>query len=299
MWEKDPWNSIPEENRLDFKVVAEPLATLATATVNQIEREWPEVFRSIDGAQPLLLLLTEVAITAYETIKYFCAEKPEDYARKITFSASAPPLLRSLLDEVYTVAFLGEDMPARVAWYYRSGWREMFEAHAAYRVRYGGDPAWTEWLDSNRELLKRMQRDSKVTKAELDKPKLVRYWPLPHQMKGVTGLKPENKVFFDYLEAWFYRAMSQESHLTFPGLSARGANFLKRPDDPMKESIWKKMRSNAAGYAVVLLLAFLTEVICLCRLELRERCAYLWMIISEYFGVAEELYEVRYRALVQ
>jgi len=47
---------------------------------------------------------------------------------------------------------------------------------------------------------------------------------------------------------------------------------------------------------LVLLLAFLTEVVLLCRFDLRDRCAYLWGILKEYSPIAAEVYDVRYQA---
>jgi hypothetical protein len=46
----------------------------------------------------------------------------------------------------------------------------------------------------------------------------------------------------------------------------------------------------------VLYLAFLSEVVLLCRFELRDRCAYLWGVLKEYSPIAAEVYEVRYQA---
>lgn len=295
MREKDPWKSVPDDKRLDFKVIAEPLATLAEATVNKVEREWPATLRDIAGAPPLFLMLTKVAIAAYETVKYFCAEKPDDPNRKIWFSVSAAPLLRSLVDEVCTVVFLVEDLPKRVEWYFRSGWRETFEEDIALRARYGGQPAWEEWLGNNRQRLAAMQADLRITEAELARPSSIQYWPTPPQMKS----SQETAAFLEYLRAWFYRELSQQSHLSYPGLAARGGNCLRKEADPIKEGTWRKMRSDAVGYAVVLLLAFLTEVIVALKFDLRSRAAYLWALLAEYFGVAEELYEARYKALLQ
>ncbi|OGL15698.1 MAG: hypothetical protein A3K12_12325 [Candidatus Rokubacteria bacterium RIFCSPLOWO2_12_FULL_71_19] len=295
MQEKDPWKSIPEESRLDFKVVGEPLASLAEATVNKIDREWPPALQEVRGAQPLFMMLTKVAITSYETLKYFCAEKPDDPNRRIYFSSSAGPLLRSLADEIYAVVYIVEDIPARVASYYRGGWRESIEEDRRLRERYGEAPDWRDWLERNRERLGSMQAELKITEAELAKPALVEYWPTPAQMKG----SDETNAFFRYLDAWFYRQFSQQSHLSYPGLAARGANFLRKPDDPVKEGIWLKARSDAVGHGVILLLAYLTEINSYFEFGLRDRCAYLWGLLGEYFGVAAELHEARYAALLR
>jgi hypothetical protein len=248
-------------------------------------------------ARVLFLLLARVAVTTYRTIIYFCAEKPEDPGRKIEFADSTPPLLRSLADQVFTVVFLGEDLPGRVAAYYRAGWREVAERDATYRARYGHDSAWREWLDRNSQLVASLKRDGGITEAEAGNPASAPYWPIPSRMKRVCSTT-DAKIFLEYLEAWFYRELSQETHLSFPGLSARGGTYLRSRDDPIRESEWLKKRSDAVAVAVTLLLAFLTEVNFVLGFDLSPRCAFVWVILGQYFGVADELYTARYGALL-
>ena len=82
--------------------------------------------------------------------------------------------------------------------------------------------------------------------------------------------------------------------MSLPGLIRRGSNFLRPADDSRKESTWKKLRSDWVTYAVVLFLAFLTEMVLLCNLDLRPRCSYIWGILKEYSSMAAEVYEARY-----
>ena len=91
-------------------------------------------------------------------------------------------------------------------------------------------------------------------------------------------LTADAQTFLDYMRDWFYREFSQDDHLSLPGLIRRGSNFLRPADDSRKESTWKKLRSDWVTYAVVLFLAFLTEMVLLCNLDLRPRCSYIWGI---------------------
>lgn len=298
MKQGDPWKDVPEERRLDFEVIREPLATLAEATLNKIEREWPAGLAGISGARVLFQLLAYIALTTNQTITYICAEKPDDPRRKIEFVDSAPPLLRSLADAIFTVVFIAEDIPERVRAYYRGGWREVAELDAAYRARYGSDPAWQEWLTAHAEFVATLQRDNGITEAEVLNPRSIQYWPIPSQMKPQCR-KPETRAFLEYLDAWFYRQLSQETHLSCPGLSHRGGMFLRPKDDPLRESMWMKKRSDAVVLAVTLLLAFLTEVNAALGFDLGPRCAYLWGVLRQYLPIAEELYVARYRDLLR
>jgi hypothetical protein len=296
--ERDPWQGVPEDKRLEFEVVGGELAPLAEATINKLDREWPSRFAHIAGAQTLFRSLTIVAVTTYETLKYFCADKPEDPARKLSFGTSSPPLLRSLVDEIYTVIFLGEDLEKRVPWYYRAGWREIAEQDVTYRERYGDDPSWKEWFEEHRQFLELTRKDWGISDTQARNPQLIRRWPTPGQMTRLNDLSPESKEFFEFLEALYYREFSQGTHLTFPGLSHRGGSFLRKKGDDLRENEWLKIRSDSVGYAVVLLLALLTEINHLFGLALGQRCAYLWGVLSEYLGIAKELYSERYESLL-
>jgi hypothetical protein len=119
----DPWESIPPEKRLEFEVIREPLEGLSAAAIANVERSVPAAITNVVGAPPFLVLMTKVAETTFSTIRYICADKPEDPARRLSFALSVPPLVRSLVDQIYAVVFLGEDVAKRMEWYDKAGWR--------------------------------------------------------------------------------------------------------------------------------------------------------------------------------
>ena len=102
------------------------------------------------------------------------------------------------------------------------------------------------------------------------------------------------QAFLEYLRDWLYRELSQDDHLSLPGLIRRGVVYLMPKDETRTDNTWKKMRSDWVTYAVVLFLVFLTEIVLLCGFELRHRCAYIWGILKEYSPMAAEVYDERY-----
>lgn len=294
--ERDPWESIPPERRLDYAVIAEPLTSLAEAVALRLERDAPREVVAIDGGQPLFVLLARLAQITFHSVAYLCAEKPVDAARPIEFASSAPPLLRALLDELFTVVFLAEDLPARIAWYYRAGWREALENYERYRIEYAAEPNWDQWLTDWKSWLNETRVTGCVTAAEAADPKKIERWPTPSQMLRSTPIGADVRDYLEYLFDWFYREASQADHLSLPGLISRGSTFLRGRDDPLKEAEWKKKRSDAVSEAVVLLLALLSELITMFRWpDFRERAAYIWKILIEYSPLAAEVYDERYR----
>lgn len=236
----DPWESVPPERRLDFGVIREPLETLTAATILNLKRALPPEIGCVPGADVVFLLLAKLAATTFGTIRYFCAERPEDPARRISFASSAPPLLRSLLDGIYTVVFIGENVGERIRWYHRAGWREMREEHDRYRARYGGQADWDDWLRRSGQFLNATQAKWGITTGEANNLQAIKWWPTPSQMIRSQLLQSETRAFLEYMRDWFYREFSQEDHLSLPGLIHRGNTFLRPPDDPMTENEWKK-----------------------------------------------------------
>jgi hypothetical protein len=287
------WERVPSDRRLDFRVFAEPLLTLAEATALKIEREWPAAHERVPGAQLLFRLLTRLATTTYQSIIYLSAEHPADLARRVAFSSSVPPMSRSIVDILYSVVFILEDIGPRTDWYYRAGWREMSETFLRYRGRYAGQPDWSAWLRDFESGLERIRRDWRVSDADAGNLRAIPRWPIPTKMKE-HALTLDAKTYFQYLEDWFYREFSQEAHVTLPGLARRASTFLRDDDDDAALGEWKKKRSDWVGYAMVLELAVLSEIVFFFGFDLAARCSYLWGILTGYMEMARELHEVRY-----
>ena len=292
----DPWESIPDARRLDFAVIREPLDSLAAATLINVERSLPTDIQAILGAPPVLLLMAKSAETTFSTIRYVCAEKPEDPARHLWFASATPPLIRSILDQIFTVIFIGEDLPKRMDWYNKAGWRELHEEYERHVLRYSGRAEWEDWLNTfGKNLTTTVQAHFGVTAEEAANPRTIRRWPTPPRMISSKMLSPDAQAFFEYMQDWFYRELSQADHLSLPGLIRRAVPFLQPPEEVRTQNMWKKLRSDCATQAIVLFLAFLTEITLLCRFDFGQRCAYLWGILKEYSPLAAEVYEARYQ----
>lgn len=291
----DPWESIPPEKRLEFEVVREPLEGLSAATIANVERSLPPAITGVVGAPPFLVLMTKVAETTFSTIRYICADKPEDPARRLSFAVSVPPLVRSLVDQIYAVVFLGENVAKRMEWYNKAGWREIREEYDRHLQRYKGKSAdWDSWLTKYSQWLDETQAVLAITPQEAAAPQTIPWWPTPPQMLGLKVLGADNQRFLEYMRDWFYREFSQADHLSFPGLVRRGAAFLLPPDEERTKNTKMKIKSDWVVHAVVMYLAFLTEVILLGGFDLKARAAYIWGILKQYSPIAAELCQERY-----
>jgi len=104
----DFFDSIPEEKTLDYKGIKGELRSVILTSINKIDREFP--LPHIRGAQSLFRRLAYVAKNTYSSTLFLCAEN----SGNIEFSLSAHPLLRLLLEEVFILIFISEDLQARI-----------------------------------------------------------------------------------------------------------------------------------------------------------------------------------------
>ena len=193
----------------------------------------------------------------------------------------------------FKVVFIGEDLAERPAWFLRAGWRELHEKAARMRTQYGTLPSWTEYLREFEEMVEAERQRWGISADQAAKPRQVTYWPTPAKMIA-AATETETKDYLRYLNDWFYRELSQDSHLSWPGLWRRGGYFLfDRPTDTQR-AILKKARSDALSTAVILLVALLSEIEVLLRFGLATRLRYMWGLASPITDDAREIFELRY-----
>jgi len=286
----DFFDSIPQERSLNYKVIKEELRSVILSSINKIDREFP--LDHIDGAQSLFRRLAYVAKNTYSSILFLCADNSE----KIEFSLSAHPLLRLLLEEVFILIFISEDLQTRIDLYHKGGWWKMKEEYDRFSARYHEDPDWVSWLSDYCKYLEKTRILFGITPDQVKDHKQIAHWPTPGRMKNkVTS--PVLKEHLQYLDDWFYIQFSQAAHLSFPGLAKMGECLL--PDAPdEKEAYLKKLRSDSAFQAITLILAFFSEIENILRFNLKEKLKYLWTLVGEYWPEAKGLYNKRYKGIL-
>lgn len=292
MMKKKVLDSIPKERQLDFNVIKQDLDNLLEFFINKINREFP--LRTPRGAKELFLSLSHVARNTFMSIRYICADKSYDFARKLEYSVSSIPLLRLILDEIFTVIFISDDLDSKISWYYKSGWREMKEDFDRFSKCYKDNPEWTEWLNEYEQLLEGLEKQSGITSDEKINIKTIKYFPTPSQM---IKLSPKTKSFMEYLDDSFYRDFSEVVHLKFAGLTKLSASFFT-DDDEIREDHLKKIRSDCVLHSITLVLCYFSEIELILNFNAEKKLSYLWCIVSNYWPLAAEIYDRRYRNLL-
>ena len=298
MSQMDPTPELPV---LPYGAISPEFENLLTATINKVDLEWPAKWQAYPGAKYIVESCARITLNTHLSIRYLCAQEPPQPERKVEFALSAIPIIRSLADTIFLPVFLFEDVPQRTALYLKGGWREWAEELARCRAAYGNVPVWRDWLEEFEKRLQGSRDLAGISDAEAANPTAIPYWPTPAQMLRPGQLTAESRALFTHLNDWFYRTFSSQTHLSLPGLIMRSAGLYPATDDETtRVRDWRldRQRSDAMSFDLLLCLATVSEIQAACSFGLEMRLRYIWGILSGFFGMAKELYELRYDKLL-
>jgi hypothetical protein len=113
-----------QPKNLDFSVIGEPLNNLLIATGNKLSREWPSKYYNVTGARELFVIHLRIAHMTYLSALYIGGDKLQSDEKRLSEIVVSLPLLnRAILDSLFTVLFILEDVPDRCAWFRESDGR--------------------------------------------------------------------------------------------------------------------------------------------------------------------------------
>jgi hypothetical protein len=293
-WEK-------KENILDAATVQEPLLQLLIATKNRIDREWPPILGDQHCKLPFLWSVSLTYWTFKATL-YLLADKPEDPKRKLEFAIVVPPLNRTILDMVFNVIFILDDYRDRLCWYITSGCREVTDQVERFKFRYANDPEWTKWLHDYEEASKAHFAIRDLVCGNATPPPSSPF-PLPGAMiskkRKIRFNNEGSRDFLEYLNAWYYRTLSSASHSHWQGLGERATQIFRMESASESDrKIALKYKSDCLMQQVTLILCLLSELVLFTKFQGQSQLAYLWGILKQYWGFADEIYRMRYETVL-
>ncbi len=290
-------NPLPDFPKLPWATFGPQLSTVLEATANKLDREWPSQWSTLGGANALLELLARSTNNTFHSVLVLSSDNPQ-HPLRVEDALSVPPLARTMIDVLFTTVYLFDDLPARTSQYYKGGWREKWEEHERYQAAYESNSDWTQWLTGHKKLLAMSAQLYGVSSAEQANPKTLPYWPTPGQMLRDKSLKGRRHDYLVYLNDWFYKHLSSESHLSLPGLTMRTAALLRNDDRDLRDQHLDKQRSDQVLTSSLVALAFASEVQIECKFDLADRLKYIWTVVSSHFDMARELYEPWYQGRI-
>jgi hypothetical protein len=300
-----------QSSAMPYSLIQDKFDNLQRATINKIEREWPEKYLSIDSGREWFLFTFNVARNTYHTITYICADIPNDPDRRREYSLSVPPLNRTILENLIAVIFVMKDISKYATWFHKAGWLEWKEALGRYHTAYEGLPDWKPFIDKISHYVQKGVAELRLTERETANPEQeIGYWPTT---PGKILRKLENNhtrspsvSFVKYLIDWFHKELSGESHLNARGLTSRGMFFsmelMKVQFGDGTEAIMldqlEKFRNKQVWLAIILMLSLISKIESHFGFGLGANLNFVWKVSNEYSLIARELYDRRYSSLL-
>ncbi len=292
------------QKTIDFSIFQPKFDSICRKLIHKIEREWSKNLGHLVMARGFFLVTLKAAHNTFETVCYLCADvriKQADWRWR--YILVLPTLNRTILDSVFNVMFMLEDLPTRSQWFHESGWRDAKRELDEQRKEYGSDPTWAAWLDKMEGALNTGIPLLNIPPNKVANPQLIDWWPNPGKMPNYglkQGLLPPNRQFMKYLNDWFYRDMSSHSHLSFYAIMKTG--FLVLADlydadtrEKIREGPFPWFRSQQVIRTVTLLLALMSEIEKQFDFGVAPELLGLWDDVIKVQPEAKEIYDRRYR----
>lgn len=298
---RKPKGPLKPLKNFDYKVIGERLWGLLINVDRDLRRQSGELTQVslLDNYAHLLDIFVRCAMNSYQAVLYFAGDIPEHPRRKKNFVIAVPPVNRQLLDLLFTIVYLLDDVGPGVRWYMRAGWRELFEEQHQLKGAFSRDPEYRAHIRNMDGLLADLGKSLELTKEEKKNASSMRYWPHPDQ---IGDLPSKSRPFLRHLNKWFYHDTSAQSHLTFGGLLKISMFFLAEDIGGEKQRLiedrfLQQFRGQQMSRTLMIALAIATEADAYCRLRNQRAIRFIWPILADTFVEAKELWELRYRQL--
>jgi hypothetical protein len=282
----------------DLEGVVQPILT-AIGTTKLGELEAYE-----KGLVHVLSLAVVINTATWHTIRFLTWEFPPQIGWQREFVYAVPPLGRTLLDSLCNIIFMFDDPGANVHWFLVSGWSDQYRSYKRQEEKCREKPGWGSetWLKALaaefNQTEKFLVKLTDEERAKPDKPFKER-WPGPGRMAQYPMKDEDRKKFLDHVNAWFYKGLSSDSHLTLTGLLNRGGHHLPLAAAIDPDDMYQRKKFHFIGVCLIGYLAILSEVSYqLALVEEKAKLRDVWKK-AVVWPDAADLWTMRYDALLK
>lgn len=294
--------SKPQFKKVDFR----PITPKLKGFFFNLERELgkrAEQAASTSQAQALVFLRVScLAVSNYfQTACWLASDKDETGKRPRWAMLAIPSIARTMLDCLFTLVYMLEDLDQRSDLYHRSSYRETAEELQLYQQFHGLKPDYREYINKQKQALKLTAPIHGLSSQEVSDPQHLDYWPTPTQIVKGKLAKRGNRRFLRWLNDWSYRDVSQVAHQSSLGV-LKTAMFLLEDTFPDKEDliddVGMRFKSMHLAIATVALLSFGSELNSHFGLGHDSDLRYIWGLLLGGIVWADEAWEMRYSKLL-
>lgn len=285
----------------DYSLVSQKIEGLHFNVNRDLEREIAMASASGDlersRSLSVLIVMLRFAWNSSGAVKYISADTPPDPARRVNYAIVLPAINRQLLDLLFSLVYMLDNLNTRSLDYQKAGWRDFVEERDSLRAQFSGCDDWTDFLAAMDSQIDTMVDRFKLTTEEQQNPNLVNYWRTPFKLAKRPG---PCQHFLQFLDKQIYKDISAQAHLTFAGL-LKVSGFLvadllgdQAPEATGIQAM-ESFRFQQLSRTTIIYLAVATEMDTYLKLGNQGPIDYLWVILSEFVDEAREMYEIRYQ----
>jgi hypothetical protein len=290
--------------QFDYALVLERMDGFLINVDRDLQRRGSQALRAgqHDNERCILLLnlMVRFARNSYDAVRYVAGDTPEDNRRRPNFVLVVPAMNRQLLDLLFSLVYMLDDLSVRSLQYQRAGWRELEQEFRMFKTEFSKDPEWKQHFANVKKTLEVLVVQYSITAEERRDPKLVPFWKHPFELKDE---QTESRPFLRYLEKWLYADTSAQAHLSFGGL-VMVAPFLVaelvggQDEEFVNSRIIHQYRFKHFSRTAIVALAIATEINSYYNLGNNDAAAYLWNVFADYSAEAKEMLKHRYEKLL-
>lgn len=300
-----------DPSAFNYKIIRAPLNELLVSTGNLLERDWPSRYSHTKDGQIVLLQYVRMAVSHFRAVTFLCADVGDTAVRSPLLALSVPPINRSILEIIFSVLYLLEDLSEHTKHYFRAAWRAEQEVLDQFQKRYGGRgrSRWDTYIANRTEKQVKMEAALPITPDEKNDLNKILRWPKMRQLRGRLKNSPRTLSYLEYLDDWFYRELSTQAHGEPTGVGEMGLYFLGMDElklisgedrDGVELKLEAKLiefKTTQVWIAITLILSLLSEVEVHFGYGNKPKLLFVWTIINEYSQISEEVYKERYESL--
>lgn len=296
---------IPKPLReFNYQLVAEKMDGLLINIDRDLQRRGDEqLLRGQTDAErctTLVNLVIRFARNSYNAVRYVAGNTPEDPRRNPDYVMVVPAINRQLLDLLFSLVYMLDDLSTRSLQYQRAGWRELDQHYRMFKTRFPNDPEWKQHFKNVKGVLDGMVHRFGITESERKNPKLIPFWKHAFELKDE---QTQSRAYLRFLEKWLYGDTSAQAHMSFGGLAMVSPMLVADLIGGEREH-WVRKRILVQYHfmhfarAAFVTLAIATEIDVCLKLGNASVAAYLWNIFAEYSAEAKDMVQHRYGKLL-
>lgn len=292
---------------IDARTFQLPLGQLAEVLAQKVKREASGFIRGPAYVAVDLHVLIRQAMRTYDMLFYLNSDerRKTDCYWKPEYTVIALPLIRNMIDRLYNITAILQDPPRNSPWFRKSGYWGRLKALDEDQARYGGQPQWDEWIETNR-----MEIDFDLRSNNLTMSEVINQPPWPTLGKYISDKQPGGKLtpHQEFLKTFTYghwREYSAMAHGAFEGLMPVAMYYISdsmpHEERPKLEEVYPIMLSLHLARAATILLCIVTELQAYFHFDgarIDERIHEIWNALMPVFE-AKELFTGRYANLME